>query len=205
MSNEQAQDKAMAMAETCITAINTYNTGAQFKKEVDLVLKTIPLARLLAAEAENAELKKRDGKWLDNWGACKICGGEILNGHTNDCDILKLELESRQLRAEVEQAKEAHRLQAANYAKLHDAIIGEGSSAGWPDPVEVAIELRARNALLEKVMGAARAGIGSYKSISDYIYGQYHDTQGDLLLNRWRVNMKDALTAYDQAEKGGGE
>jgi hypothetical protein len=33
----------------------------------------------------------RDGNWLDKWGACKVCDGEIPHGHTNNCDIYKLE------------------------------------------------------------------------------------------------------------------
>jgi hypothetical protein len=33
----------------------------------------------------------RDGKWLDEFGACKVCDGEIPDGHTNNCDIWKLE------------------------------------------------------------------------------------------------------------------
>ncbi len=33
----------------------------------------------------------RDGNWMDEWGACKVCGGEIPHGHANNCDIFKLE------------------------------------------------------------------------------------------------------------------
>lgn len=33
----------------------------------------------------------RDGNWLDKWGACKVCGGEIPHGHTEYCDLYKLE------------------------------------------------------------------------------------------------------------------
>lgn len=40
----------------------------------------------------------RDGNWLDEWGACKVCDGEIPHGHTNNCDIYKLECEIRRLR-----------------------------------------------------------------------------------------------------------
>jgi hypothetical protein len=34
---------------------------------------------------------KRDGNWFDEFGACKICDGEIPHGHTPNCDIFKLE------------------------------------------------------------------------------------------------------------------
>lgn len=33
----------------------------------------------------------RDGNWMDKMGACKVCDGEIPHGHTNNCDIYKLE------------------------------------------------------------------------------------------------------------------
>jgi hypothetical protein len=41
---------------------------------------------------------KRDGNWIDEWGACKVCGGEIPHGHTPNCDIFKLEQEASLLR-----------------------------------------------------------------------------------------------------------
>lgn len=39
----------------------------------------------------------RNGNWIDKWGCCKVCNGEIPYGHTNDCDIYKLEMENKQL------------------------------------------------------------------------------------------------------------
>lgn len=35
----------------------------------------------------------RDGKWFDEWGACRVCDGEIPHGHTPNCDYWKLEQE----------------------------------------------------------------------------------------------------------------
>ncbi len=35
------------------------------------------------------------GSWMDKWGACKVCDGEIPHGHSHNCDILKLELRIR--------------------------------------------------------------------------------------------------------------
>lgn len=37
----------------------------------------------------------RDGRFLDSMWACKVCDGEIPDGHTNDCDIWKLEKKHR--------------------------------------------------------------------------------------------------------------
>lgn len=48
-----------------------------------------------ANEQAVAKACKRDGNWLDKWGACKVCGGEIPHGHTVNCDIYKLECEVR--------------------------------------------------------------------------------------------------------------
>lgn len=33
----------------------------------------------------------RDGNWIDKYGACKVCDGEIPYGHTENCDIYKME------------------------------------------------------------------------------------------------------------------
>lgn len=48
------------------------------------------------------ESSKRDGNWIDKWGACKVCDGEIPHGHTENCDIYKLEKEIRELKEQLE-------------------------------------------------------------------------------------------------------
>lgn len=52
---------------------------------------------------------KRDGNWLDEWGACKVCGGEIPHGHSTDCDLYnyKGEMRERELRLEIERLRNA--------------------------------------------------------------------------------------------------
>lgn len=42
--------------------------------------------------------EQRNGDWIDKFGACKICGGEIPYGHTGNCDVYKLEDEIQQLK-----------------------------------------------------------------------------------------------------------
>lgn len=149
-------------------------------KEVQLRIK---------AEAENAELKRVQKATEDVWrGAEKELTQCRADGERVATLAMDWQKACDQLRAEVEQAKEAHRLQAANYTKLHDAVIGEGTSVGWPDPVEVAASLRARNALLEKVVEAARGF---------YTFNQY----GMASWQAARDKLKTALTAYDLAEK----
>lgn len=44
--------------------------------------------------------ESRDGNWIDKFGACKVCDGEIPDGHMDNCDIYKLEIQITKLRAE---------------------------------------------------------------------------------------------------------
>lgn len=46
----------------------------------------------------NPKAARRDGDWMDECGACKVCDGEIPHGHTDNCDIYKLEREIARLR-----------------------------------------------------------------------------------------------------------
>jgi hypothetical protein len=51
--------------------------------------------------AKLAQLKEqnpRNGSWIDKWGACVCCDGEIPHGHSNNCDIYKMELEIKALK-----------------------------------------------------------------------------------------------------------
>lgn len=54
-----------------------------------------------ADEVVNAAIESRvnrtgrDGNWLDEFGCCKVCDGEIPHGHSPDCDIYKLECQLR--------------------------------------------------------------------------------------------------------------
>lgn len=56
---------------------------------------------LLALDKESASdlvrvlggiVEKRDGNWMDSWGACVCCDGEIPTGHRSNCDIHKLQM-----------------------------------------------------------------------------------------------------------------
>jgi hypothetical protein len=49
----------------------------------------------LRAALRDAQI--RDGNWLDAWGSCRVCGGEIPYGHTNNCDLYKMEQKERTL------------------------------------------------------------------------------------------------------------
>jgi len=50
-------------------------------------------------ESHQAKLKlSRNGNWIDKFGACVCCDGEIPHGHSEDCDFYKLQqkVESQQ-------------------------------------------------------------------------------------------------------------
>lgn len=51
-------------------------------------------ARLEAVEAQSPM-----GSWIDGWGACRTCGGEIPDGHLPSCDYWRLEQEVARWRA----------------------------------------------------------------------------------------------------------
>lgn len=40
-----------------------------------------------------------NGDWMDEYGTCRVCGGEIPHGHSNSCDIYKQEREITRLEA----------------------------------------------------------------------------------------------------------
>lgn len=76
---------------------------------VDILLKVVDEQKeqLTSEISKLKELLKRDGNWLDKWGVCKVCGGEIPHGHTDECHIFKQESEISRLKSEL---AEAHRM-----------------------------------------------------------------------------------------------
>lgn len=46
---------------------------------------------------------RRDGNWIDDWGACRVCDGEIPHGHSHNCDYWLLEQERDRLRKAAKQ------------------------------------------------------------------------------------------------------
>jgi hypothetical protein len=45
--------------------------------------------------ADNKPSDERNGSFLDSMWCCKVCDGEIPDGHTDNCDIWKLEKKHR--------------------------------------------------------------------------------------------------------------
>ena len=40
--------------------------------------------------------------WMDSWGCCKICGGEIPYGHINTCYVYTKDQEIKELKEQIE-------------------------------------------------------------------------------------------------------
>lgn len=47
----------------------------------------------------------RDGNWMDKMGCCKVCDGEIPDGHTDNCDLWKKEQERSLLLTDISELK----------------------------------------------------------------------------------------------------
>lgn len=75
------------------------------------------------AQAEIIKLNKRDGNWIDEWGSCKLCGGEIPHGHTNNCDLYKLETEARTAQADLANEKSISSLNAKAGLELEKQLV----------------------------------------------------------------------------------
>lgn len=65
---------------------------AQLQEEL---AQALDMTRELTKTIERSA-SRRDGNFLDKLGACKVCDGEIPYGHTDYCDIWKLEKELTQ-------------------------------------------------------------------------------------------------------------
>lgn len=82
----------------------------------------------------------------------------IADDQRTDIEALLRERDALQQRlAESEKAREeailAHKIQAGNYIKLHDAIIGDGTqTADFKDPIDIVSDLRCRLAAAESAL-----------------------------------------------------
>jgi hypothetical protein len=59
----------------------------------------------------------RDGNWLDKYGSCKVCDGEIPHGHSDNCDIYKLERRITELEAKLSAALKLTTENSIEYVK----------------------------------------------------------------------------------------
>lgn len=88
---------------------------------------------------ENREA--RDGKWIDKFGCCKLCDGEIPHGHTNSCDLYAIEQERDQLKAMAEKAREqCGKLEDANHALFLELEEWKARVEGLREAIEATVE-----------------------------------------------------------------
>lgn len=99
MTTAQATALATRLAEGIW--IHPLNSDDFNMSSEDMAAAMLPLLQAQAVEDQREffEATKTDGSWLDKWGSCRVCGGEIPHGHSNNCDLYKMEQTERALRA----------------------------------------------------------------------------------------------------------
>lgn len=82
--------------KACLNEIELHSLRSHREAALQRLLNasTARLREQLAAK-QHAE---RNGSWMDEWGACKVCDGEIPHGHSDICDIYKRDMEYNTLR-----------------------------------------------------------------------------------------------------------
>ena len=107
--------------------------GMQAFTDEEWLEQLAELERDLQTERQRCEAMKkrnqRDGNWLDNMGACRVCDGEIPDGHTDNCDVWKLEqkIEQAESRA-ASDAKDARRYRWLREPQDHVAVSVESEN-----------------------------------------------------------------------------
>lgn len=103
--------------------------------------------------ADNKPSDERNGSFLDSMWCCKVCDGEIPDGHTDNCDIWKLEKKHRDFLANEYNAvlTERDELEKAN---REWALSDAKTRSGWF--IQRVAELEAENARLNMEMVAYR-------------------------------------------------
>lgn len=64
--------------------------------------------------------------WMDSYGCCKICGGEIPYGHQNDCYVYAQEQEVERLKQEIEWQELKEKLHVRLIAAGNDGLAERG-------------------------------------------------------------------------------
>lgn len=71
-----------------------------------------------------SDTPRHDGSWLDEWGSCKACGGEIPHGHSKNCDIYKLQM-AEQERDQLKQQLLASQLREQRMREVLELVRAE--------------------------------------------------------------------------------
>jgi hypothetical protein len=89
-------------------------------KRINARHASILAAKLAQKDKRIAELRVRDGNWMDGDGACRVCDGEIPHGHTENCDVFKLEQEVSRLNRDCDRFREGWEKAEAELKALRD-------------------------------------------------------------------------------------
>jgi hypothetical protein len=155
----------------------TDRTNKFVSRESGITWVEIEFARLLERElaaksAECEQLKKlnalseRNGELLDSMWCCKVCDGEIPDGHTDNCDIWKLEKTHREFIANeyntaLERAAQAEAERVKEWNARRDAEASRDAAKAAAESLRVDAEryrwLRKRDVLAWKRDGDRKA------------------------------------------------
>lgn len=168
---------------TCVDIFKSGNVVAAYRDgDMDYVcdLGSITLSELASLREEVARLAKkqegRNGVWFDQWGACKICDGEIPDGHLENCDLWKLEQKHDKLRVELSNSDRLHlaceeayrkewvsqidKLRAENEELRESLCVNSAMAAQDEEAFEA---LRLENARLSQTVETMRAALEAQK------------------------------------------
>lgn len=86
-------------------------------------------------------LNNRNGDWLDEIGCCKVCNGELPYGHTENCDIYKMEKQIRDLESknkELQKKLDAADIDIKSFFNFFEWVYADGRGREvYPDFIEV--------------------------------------------------------------------
>ena len=102
----EAKEAARAISKTIQAYVsggdpNFWEGLVERQLQAAITSATANLRRELEEIRANRLADQPNGNWLDRWGSCRVCGGEIPHGHTNECDIFKMEQTEHKLRAQL--------------------------------------------------------------------------------------------------------
>lgn len=61
----------------------------------------------------------KSGEWLDEFGACVACDGEIPHGHRPNCEIHKMQMSIRTMRHALEKIRDGDYRGQNNHSDAH--------------------------------------------------------------------------------------
>lgn len=75
------------------------------------------------ASRQPAYRDEEPGDWMDKWGACKVCGGEIPEGHAQHCQLWKLQMAEAGYKSALEDIAGTRGREASSPRKLAAEVL----------------------------------------------------------------------------------